>query len=156
MACQLQQGRDLGSRTPRVTKADLIHGLGRCCSWPAGSRRRSWESIAALSSPQVCPLDPHGDREAWEGEGRLALPTQSVAKPSPFWALSIPVPQGRGASPVQDPMVLGLQPLRGTGHGPGVKGLELGFKCPLSQVLPSVGPEEQVRGQDQEREDGPG
>lgn len=37
-------------------------------------------------------------------------------------------------------MVLGPQPLKRAGRGPGVKGLGLGFKCPPSQALPSVGP----------------
>ena len=51
-------------------------------------------------------------------------------------------------------MVLGPQPLKRAGHGPGVKGLGLGFKCPPSQALPSVGPVGKERGQDQGREDG--
>lgn len=105
-------------------------------------------------SPQLCPLGPH--REAREGEGRLALPTQSTAK-APFAGLSLPLsPKDREAAPVQDPMVLGLQPLRRAGYGPGVKDLGLGFTCPPSQALPSVGPAGQERGQDQGKEGGLG
>ena len=51
-------------------------------------------------------------------------------------------------------MVLGLQPLRRAGPGPGVRGLGVGFKCPPSQALPSMGPVGEERGQDQGREDG--
>ena len=60
------------------------------------------ESIAALSSPQIHPLHPHGDRRLWEGEGRLSLPSQSPAT-APLAGLSLPLScKDRAAAPVQD------------------------------------------------------
>lgn len=92
------------------------------------------------------------------GKGKGTGPAHPVSSQAPPLAgLSVSLsPKDRGTSPVQDPMVLGLQPLRRAGHGSGVKGLGLGFKCPPSQVLSSVGPVGQKRGQDQGREDGLG
>lgn len=65
---------------------------------PSKQEVRAGRSIATFTSPQLCPLGPHEDREAREGEGRLALPSRSLA-PHPTLGSLCPVPLGQGIWP---------------------------------------------------------
>lgn len=122
------------------------------CSWPAGRKRRSWESIAA-------PLHPSSALCVHMGTGvlrkrkrdRPCPPTFQPRPPTSCWALWPCPPSTEKLPQSSTPWCLGSSL-----SGPGMKGLGLGFKCPRSQALPSVGPVGQDRGQDQGKEDGLG
>lgn len=103
--------------------------------------------------PQLCPWVHMGTGKLGKGKRDWSCPP-SRQQSLPMLLGSLPLsPKDGETAPVQGVMVLGLQPLQRAGCGPRVRGFGLGFKCPPSQALPSVGSLRQGRGQDRERKE---
>lgn len=121
------------------------------CPWPAGSKSRSWESIAAPLHPSSALCVHMGTGELRKRKGDWPCPPAFQPRPpTSCWALCPCPPRTEKLPQSSTPWCLGSSL-----YGPGIKGLGLGFKCPRSQALPCVGPVGQERGQDRGKEDGP-